>query len=335
MHLDTDALASLARGCAVLGSGGGGPAAPMIPLVEAALGECGPVALVHPADLPADALVMPVGMVGSSAVGAERIGGRAEPARLRDRVEQQRGGPVAAVMASEIGGQNGCLALAFAARCGLPLLDADSMGRAYPLMHQNVLELAGIRPGPTLVADERGRTVVVDHVDGPHLEHLVRAAVDALGGRAVCSDYPLTAGQAADSAVLGTVSLALRLGAGELPEPLLTGKVTAVQRHGAAAVSVLVDGLGPDSGRLLRVEARSEFVAAVAEGRALALVPDVIALLDARTGEAVDVEDVRYGLRVRVLALPAPPIWYTPAGLALGGPEAFGLSGLVREEVRA
>ncbi|WP_372350075.1 hypothetical protein [Streptomyces sp. KL116D] len=67
------------------------------------------------------------------------------------------------------------------------------------------------------------------------------------------------------------------------------------------------------------------------DGRALALVPDVIALIDARTGWAVPVEEVRYGLRVRLVTFPSAAVWYTEAGLRLAGPDAFGLTGLKRE----
>lgn len=334
MHMDAGALADFARGCAVLGSGGGGPADVTLPVAGQAIEECGPVRVVDPSGLPDDALVMPVGLVGSPAVAAERIGGRDEPARLRARFEDLHGAPVAAVMSSEIGGLNGCAAVAWAARLGLPLLDADSMGRAFPRMDQNVLELAGLRPCPAVLVDEHGRTVVVDGVDGAHLERFARATLDAFGGRAASADYPLTAGQAARHAVTGSVTRALALGRGEGPEPLLTGKVSSVRRYatrdadGDDATAVLLEGAGPDAGRLVLVEARSEFVAALEDGTALAVVPDVIALVDVRTGWAVPVEEVRYGLRVHLVTLPSAPVWYTPEGLRLAGPSAFGLPGL-------
>lgn len=361
MYLDAGAVADFARGCAVLGSGGGGPVGHRRALAEQAIEECGPVRVLPPAALPADALVMPVSMVGSPAVEAERIGGRGEPARLRERVEKVHGRPVAAVLCGEIGGLNGCVALAWAARLGLPLLDADSIGRAFPRVDQNVLEIAGVRPGPAVLADEWGRTVVLDHVDGPHFELLARAAVDAFGGRAASCDYSLTAGEAAAYAVAGSVTQALLIGrelggrsgapgdanathgtdggpasdAGEaarrLPVRRLTGKVVSVRRGGAETgdeTAVLVEGTGPDADRLVLLECRSEFVAALENGGPLALVPDVIALVDTATGDAVPVEEIGYGRRVHLLTLPSAPAWYTAAGLRLAGPAAFGLTGL-------
>ena len=56
----------------------------------------------------------------------------------------------------------------------------------------------------------------------------------------------------------------------------------------------------------------------------LATVPDLITVLDTRTGLAVGVAEYRYGLRVSVLAIAASPKWTSPRGLALAGPAHFG-----------
>jgi DUF917 family protein len=47
-------------------------------------------------------------------------------------------------------------------------------------------------------------------------------------------------------------------------------------------------------------------------------------VLDGVTGEAVGTETIRYGQRVTVIALPPPPVFLTPKGLAHVGPRAFG-----------
>lgn len=53
-------------------------------------------------------------------------------------------------------------------------------------------------------------------------------------------------------------------------------------------------------------------------------VPDLISILG-QDGEAIGSQDLRYGLRVDVIALPAHPLWKSEAGLKVGGPEGFGL----------
>ncbi|GAA3937108.1 hypothetical protein GCM10023085_18110 [Actinomadura viridis] len=86
-----------------------------------------------------------------------------------------------------------------------------------------------------------------------------------------------------------------------------------------------MEGLGADSGRLLRLQARSEYLIAHEDGRRRAAVPDIIAVLDSRGAAAIPVERLRYGLRVSVLTLPCAPVWNTPAGRRLCGPRVFGL----------
>ncbi|KAK7629740.1 hypothetical protein BKA81DRAFT_417195 [Phyllosticta paracitricarpa] len=59
--------------------------------------------------------------------------------------------------------------------------------------------------------------------------------------------------------------------------------------------------------------------------RIIATVPDLIAVLDTSSGRALGVPEFRYGLRVTVLGITASPQWTsTAAGLAIGGPKAFG-----------
>ena len=52
--------------------------------------------------------------------------------------------------------------------------------------------------------------------------------------------------------------------------------------------------------------------------------PDLISLVDQETGEPFPTDELRYGLRVAVLALPAHPLLTTPEALAVVGPRAFG-----------
>lgn len=53
--------------------------------------------------------------------------------------------------------------------------------------------------------------------------------------------------------------------------------------------------------------------------------PDLISVLDS-DGEALGSPDLRYGLKVSVIAMPAHPLWTNDArGLRIGGPEYFKL----------
>ncbi|PNY21208.1 Hydantoin utilization protein A [Tolypocladium capitatum] len=70
--------------------------------------------------------------------------------------------------------------------------------------------------------------------------------------------------------------------------------------------------------------AYSDAAGSEASQEVVCTVPNLISILG-QDGEAVGSQDLRYGLRVNVVALPAHPLWRTEQGLKVGGPEGFGL----------
>jgi DUF917 family protein len=342
MLLDAGNLPALARGCALLGTGGGGDS--RIGLLQAlqAIEESGPVPLAGLDELPPDAMIMPCGMIGAPVVNIEKFGNGAEGVRLRDTMEQVWDRPVAALMSAEIGGSNGLLPIAWAAEMGLPVVDADGMGRAFPLVPQVSMELAGISPSPCVMTDERGNLIVFRALTGHWMERLARAAAVEFGGRAASTEYGLTVEQAKTATVRDTVSLAIRIGetiiaAQDNPVDavirmlgavrVLEGKVSDVERRttkGFVRGSVIIEGLGDDAGRLVRIELQNENLVALEQGRVLVSVPDLICVLDTQSADAIATERVRYGQRVTVIAFGCDPVWRTGRGLAIAGPRAFG-----------
>ena len=57
----------------------------------------------------------------------------------------------------------------------------------------------------------------------------------------------------------------------------------------------------------------------------LATVPDLIFLIDTATGEAIGVQEYRYGLKVSVMIMAPHPLWATQRALDIAGPKAFHL----------
>lgn len=342
MLLDVDVLPAHARGCAILGAGGGG--SPQVGLLAAlqALEEFGPVPLVDLDDLPDDGLIMPCGMVGAPTVSLEKPGNGWEGVWLRDRIEALTGQKVAALMCTEIGGANGCEPIGWAARMGLPIVDADGMGRAFPEMPQVSMHIAGIRPDPCVITDERGNVSVLYPTSGQWLERLCRSTAVAFGGRGVTSEYLMTAAQARTATVRGSVSRAIMIGqliaesdddsVGRLLAAvdgfrLIEGKVVDVDRRttgGFVRGSIIIEGLRGDSGRLVRIEIQNENLVALEDGKVLASVPDIITVLDTQSAEAITTEMLRYGQRVTAVAFPCDPIWRTDKGIESTGPRAFG-----------
>ena len=343
MLVKADALGDLAYGCAVLGAGGGGD--PLIGSMMAlqAIEDFGPVEVLRLEELPDGDLVMPCGMIGAPTVSIEKIGNGAEGRRLRDRVEAITGRRVAALMAAEIGGSNGMVPLAWAAELGIPVVDADGMGRAFPEVQQVTMYLAGISPNPCVMTDERGNTLVIESIGGRWVERIARAIATEFGARASSAEYLMTVAEAkAGGAVRGTVSLAIEIGrtireAQDDPIAdllalvrgvrLIEGKVVDIERRttgGFARATAEVAGVGADTGRSLSLQIQNENLVAREDGHVVASTPDLISVLDTQSAEAITTERVRYGQRVTVIAFPCDPVWRSEIGLATAGPRAFG-----------
>ncbi len=305
-----------------------------------AIEEYGAVPLVRPRDLAADALIVPLSGIGAPTVSHEMIHGEEEPRRIAEEIERIFGRPPDVVMSSEIGGANGVAPVAWAAQLGLPLLDADGMGRAFPEVQMVSMYVAGLPADLVIMADVAGNVVTIRPVDGLWSERLARAVCVAAGSHALMADYVLTAGRARGALIEGTVSRALAVGrATEGPAPLralrdelgavqlISGKLTDVERRttgGFVRGTATIEGTGDDRGRRLTLELQNENLVAVEDGRVRAMVPDLITVVDTETAAAIQTEALRYGQRVTVLAWPCDPLWRTPEGLRTAGPRAFG-----------
>ena len=98
MRLDDGTLRDLARGCGLLGAGGGGDTFVPLTMARRAVAEHGPVDVVDAGDLPPDGLVMPCGLLGSPVVAEERLLSGDEGRELRAAVEARFGAAVVALM---------------------------------------------------------------------------------------------------------------------------------------------------------------------------------------------------------------------------------------------
>src|SRR5882762_11324766 len=130
--ISLDEIEALAVGAWILGTGGGG--SPYLGLLNLRrlYAEGHRVQLMSPHDLGDDDWVAVVSNMGAPLVGQERLADSRNIARAVRMQEEYSAVKFRAVMSLEIGGGNGIQPLMAAAHLGLPVVDADLMGRAYP-----------------------------------------------------------------------------------------------------------------------------------------------------------------------------------------------------------
>src|SRR5437667_11755558 len=89
-----------------------------------------------------------VSNMGAPLIGQERLADSRNIARAVAIQEEYSGEKFRAVMSLEIGGGNGIQPLMAAAHLGLPVVDADTMGRAYHEVQMTRLAVGGLTPYP-------------------------------------------------------------------------------------------------------------------------------------------------------------------------------------------
>ncbi len=343
--LDEDGLRSVAVGAGILGTGGGGN--PRIGMLRARemVRRHGPVEVLSPGELDEDDQVVCVGGMGAPTVGIEKVRGTESHRALR-AMEAEAGVRATAVISGEIGGSNSLEPVVAAAPAGLPLVDADGMGRAFPELQMTTYFIYGISPAPSVLCDEKGNTVVFrEAVDAPWLERMARAVTVAMGCVPVFAFAPMSAADVRRTAIPGTLTLARDLGEAvlraraESADPirgildtvdgtvLFRGKIVDVERRtteGFTRGTVRLEGIQGDAGREMEIDFQNENLVARADGRVVFTVPDLICIVDAERGEPITTELLRYGFRVAVLGFPAPELLRSARALEVVGPRAFG-----------
>jgi uncharacterized protein len=344
--IERDELEPLATGAWILGTGGGGSPYLSYLNIRNLYADGLRVKLMDPADLADDALVAVVSNMGAPLVGQERLSDPAFAAKPVRMMEDYLGRRFDAVMSVEIGGGNAFQPLLVAAMTGLPVVDADAMGRAYPEAQMTSFAIADLPMFPLTLADIRDNEVIVTRAASwKWMERISRKVCTEVGSIAATCKAPRSGAEVKDHGILYTTTQAIALGrevrrarhAHEDPiaalltaakgKLLFRGKIVDVQRRateGFLRGTARIGGIDDDRGARFEVAFQNEYAVGWRDGRVVVTTPDLICLLDSVSGEAIGTESLRYGQRVSVIALPAQAVLRTPKGIAHVGPRAFG-----------
>jgi DUF917 family protein len=344
--VSADEMEAVALGGAFLGTGGGGDPYIGKLMAQAAMRRAGPVEVLDVEAVPDDALCIPVCMMGAPTVMVEKLPRGDEAVEALRKLETTLGAKATHLVCIEAGGLNSTIPFAVAAEVGLPLVDGDGMGRAFPELQMVSFTLHDVAATPLVIADEKGNSSVVNAISNLWTERLARAVTVQMGGAALVALYPMSGAAMKRSILRDTLSLIRDIGGIIAAERrahrhpaaallarcggvrLFTGRVVDIERRttgGFARGRALFAGLDEDAGRSFAVSFQNEFLLAEDEaGETVACTPDLICALDADGGLPVTTEQLRYGLAVAMLGLPADPAWRSPAGLEIAGPGYFG-----------
>jgi DUF917 family protein len=288
-------------------------------------------------------------MMGAPTVLVEKIPGGDEAVASLRKLESFLGRKAFATMPIECGGINSTIPLVVGALTGLPVIDADGMGRAFPELQMETFSVLGVSGSPMAVTNEYGDSAIIEARDDKFMEWLARGVAIRMGGCAYIAEYSMSGADVKRTSVPNTISLGIRIGKclreakanhenpidsllRMLPDTLYSygrviwrGKVIDVKREtkmGWALGFARIEGMDEWKG-VMEIQIQNENLIARVDGKVRAIVPDLICVMEAETAEPITTEYLRYGQRVVVVSVAVPPIMRTPEALAVFGPKGF------------
>src|SRR5690606_36789387 len=341
----------LAIGSSFLGTGGGGDPYLGSLLCRETIAKFGPVRVISLDELSDDDNVVIAAAMGAPTVMIEKLFSIEDQHRAVETLERFLGRQATAIISAEIGGCNSMMPVAYAAMRGLPIVDGDGMGRAFPALQMTSFNIEGVACAPLTVADEHGNSVLYQTTTGLKAEELARPVAAAMGASVCMSCYPMTGAEARRAAIPKTLSGAIGIGEavsrsdvarspiGRLvaalrshdyykdAEVIFRGKITALERDtskgwvfGRCTVSAM------NGAEQAELKFQNENLIVTIDGRLRCIVPDLVTIVDAETAHAIPTERLAYGQRVAVVGCSAPPLLTTPRALDVVGPACFGLT---------
>jgi hypothetical protein len=353
MHtLTWDEIDEVLVGATIMGCGGGGELAEGRELMRRAYEEGRAVTLAAPHELPDETLVACPYGVGGLTVGdeAEYAGlswANEHPGVLAVRaLSAHLGLEFGALITGELGGTSIADAFYPAAMLGLPVVDADPVGRAVPELEHSIFNLHGVPIVPQAVVNELGDTAIITAVaDDRRAEALVRALAVASRNVVWVADHAMTWGRMKGVVTPGAISLAKSVGRA-FRQAVAAGEDTAAAAAAAAGGGVRfrgrvsafsweekdgftwgeleIPGQGADAGAAYRIWSKNENLMAWRDGEPDVTAPDLICCFSGDTGQPITNPNHEVGRPVTVVGLPAAAAWRTERGVAILGPRHFG-----------
>lgn len=344
-YLDKENIENIAIGASLLGAGGGGDPYIGKMMALSAIEKFGPVKLLSVDEINDEDMYMPAASMGAPLVMTEKFPKGDEFTRAFNRLGNYLGKKIAGTFPMEAGGVNSMIPILVAAQSGLPLVDCDGMGRAFPELQMTTFHLGGVSATPMVVTDEKGNLSIIEAVTDKWSELLARDHVVEMGASASVSLYPATGQQMKVNSIHGIITKCERLGeivkthnhdkdwqlaqinALTGGQHLFDGKITDISRETRAGFNygqMTVAGLNDYQGQQMQIEFQNENLIARRNGKIVGSVPDLICLTDMDNLLPSTAESIKYGKRIAVLGLPADEKWRTKKGIETVGPRYFG-----------
>ncbi|MBD3189328.1 MAG: DUF917 family protein [Candidatus Heimdallarchaeota archaeon] len=349
-HLDD--FKDLIRGAKILGCGGGGEEGHALERTKELLAQGLTVNVIDPKNIPDDALLCVAGMAGGRSTPELLAKVKSLPVvderpilTATKLLEEYLDEKLHTLVATEIGAGNFLVPIYVSAVLGINVLDGDLAGRAKPEISISTTNIKAIPITPLAITSRFGDKMVLKTApNDQRAEAIVREMAVISDGLVGCARCPAYWHQYKQAAIPNSITKSLRLGRavreariqGNNPIPpileiieggiLFDGKVKAFGAEDKGGFVIGETLLENERKEKFKVWFKNEFLISWKNGERYVTCPDLICIVDKKTGEALTpwTEDFQLGREVIVIGAPNYPIWRTPKGLEIFGPKHFG-----------
>jgi hypothetical protein len=255
-----------------------------------------------------------------------------------------------AVCAFEVGGLNSPIVLTLAARMGIPVIDADALGRSAPETHLTSWHGHGVDITPMVIADSEGNILTINKaVDPTYVDKVGRWMVTQGGHLGADVQHTMSGKMVKETSVPGTFTDSLKLGRSVVEarqqgvDPIdriasilgayriLNARISSMHEEewmGFYFTEVELIGIGKDAGCSIRLVIKNEAMVCYLDGKPITIFPDPIYMLEPGTGRGMMSVELKTGMELLILCAPAHPrlraAAITEAGRKAFNPARFG-----------
>lgn len=314
-------LYAFSLGATILGSGGGGDPVILYDTLLYLMETRGAITIISLDELHDDDLVIPVAFVGAPLISTERIPNTILFDKLYEKIKLDFPDKKIILMPAEIGGCNALTPLLLALKYHLPVLDADLIGRAFPRIDMCKPGVLNLSCNPTYLADHMGNVMSLHLNNLQLLERIVRDVTVHFGSSALIATFLFEGMHAHDHVIKGSISRAMALGDVLLQRQGLMSNLDATLIGHGVISNVFHDMKGgflfghveiKNDKSSFKVHYQNEYLKVSRNDVDIAGSPDIIVILEKKTGLPLSTESLTYGLDVNILILAAPNFWVDP-----------------------
>src|SRR6056297_1098958 len=346
--IDKSWVKPLSLGSVVLGSGGGGKTNNLVFLLEDILTKNIEIQMLDLEDLNSKDYYCSTGMIGSTQLIDDFYFSGHEGVETVKSIEKLTRKNIKGIFTLEAAGVNTLYPLAVAGLMGIPVVDADCMGRAFPEIQMTVFQIENEDILPFILNDTRNKTHIFDKEETFIVDLNIRKILNEIDNLGFFSCAVKDGNSLKERLIPETISFTRDIGEVFIEETnyesilkklifitknsvygaaieLFKGEIKVIDKNtGSNWQTINLDGIEDYSKKEYKIMNKNEYLISFIDGEISCMVPDIIVTIDIERLIPVNIEDIRKNMKIAVLGIPAPINLKTNKALNIVGPTSFG-----------